>query len=133
MPSATAAAVRTSSRAAAPSEKARAISSPGGSSARGRQSATQLTQGKRNDRVSFVAVGQRKKRELSKLGGEEDWEGGGMDDSSRTGPPSLGKCCPSSLLVDGEIFCVGMVSINLHMPFYAGEIQNSNWKARIVF
>ena len=28
--------------------------------------------------------------------------------------------------LDGEMFCLGMVSTNLYMLFYAGEIQNSN-------
>ena len=51
-----------------------------------------------------MAAGQLKERELNELEGEEDWEGDGKDDSSRTGPPSLGKCYPPSLLVDGEIF-----------------------------
>ena len=26
-------------------------------------------------------------------------------------------------LVDGEMFCLGMVSTNLYKPFYAGEIK----------
>ena len=29
-------------------------------------------------------------------------------------------------LVDGEILCLGMISTNWYMLFYAGEIQNSN-------
>ena len=51
-----------------------------------------------------MAAGQLKERELNELEGEEDWEGDGKDDSSRTGPPTLGKCSPPSLLVDGEMF-----------------------------
>ena len=31
-----------------------------------------------------------------------------------------------SCFVDVEMFCLGMVSTNLYMLFYAGEIQNSN-------
>ena len=31
-------------------------------------------------------------------------------------------------LVDGEILCLGMISEYLYMLFYAGEIQNSNYR-----
>ena len=33
--------------------------------------------------------------------------------------------------VDGEMFCLGMVSTNLYMLFYAGEIQNSNCRMKM--
>ena len=40
-------------------------------------------------------------------------------------------------LVDGEMFCLGMVSTNLYMMYYAGEIQNSNcrkgWQWQRIF
>ena len=51
-----------------------------------------------------MAAGQLKERELNELEGEEDRKGDDKDDSLRTGPPSLGKCSPLSLLVEGEMF-----------------------------